>query len=183
VNPTGPGARATLRPGDVIESIGNMPIDTAKAFKAIISRAEIGANLPIKIIRNGRIYTFNISIREQSNSLDPQLTKAGQAAPSFTPHFKNFGLTVQDLPADFALLFGIPVSAGALVIDVELGSPAYDAGFSKGDIILQENKLDIKGSLDFIRAMQKFKHNDLNVFYVQRGPDEKIFIPLQSPAS
>lgn len=47
------------------------------------------------------------------------------------------GIQVQDLTSELAQLFGLQVASGVLVADVELGSPASNAGFQRGDIILK----------------------------------------------
>lgn len=47
------------------------------------------------------------------------------------------GLHVQDLTSELANLFGLPSADGVLIADVELGSPASNAGLQRGDIILK----------------------------------------------
>lgn len=47
------------------------------------------------------------------------------------------GLHAQDLNSELANLFGLQTADGVLIADVELGSPASNAGLQRGDIILK----------------------------------------------
>lgn len=57
---------------------------------------------------------------------------------------KILGIHVQDLTPELASLFDIQVKRGVLVGDVELASPALEAGLQRGDIILKVNDRTIQ---------------------------------------
>jgi serine protease Do len=54
------------------------------------------------------------------------------------------GVVIQEVTPELAQSFGLPQPEGALVSDIEPGSPAEKAGIRKGDIILKYNGKDIK---------------------------------------
>jgi serine protease DegQ len=49
------------------------------------------------------------------------------------------GIHLQDLTAELASLLDTPGAQGVLVADVDLGSPAMEAGLARGDVIVKVN--------------------------------------------
>lgn len=64
---------------------------------------------------------------------------------------------------------GIRLRDGALVLQVEQGSPADKAGLSKGDVILKIDSTDIHESKDVAAAMMKRKPGDKVTLSVDRN--------------
>jgi len=61
-----PAARAGLRKDDLITSIDTQPITSYVQFNRIIASKAPGAKVVIKIVRDGREYTLNIEIAEET---------------------------------------------------------------------------------------------------------------------
>ena len=181
VEPGGPAARGALKVGDIVTKIGQVKISSSKEFKALVAKTKINSRLPVGVIRQGISKTLEVTIREQPLPKEGSLLQqAGQAAnEEKNSSFQNFGLQVQDIPPELTVLFGIPVHRGALIVDVQVGSPAFEAGLSRGDIILNANKIAVENAADFVRVAHKIRDKDLAVFYIQRGPQEKIFVPVK----
>jgi S1-C subfamily serine protease len=57
----GPAARADIRMGDVVLSVGHTKIDSLAAFfRAIWSQGEAGVDVPMKLLRKGRVVDINV---------------------------------------------------------------------------------------------------------------------------
>ncbi|HWO00952.1 MAG TPA: PDZ domain-containing protein, partial [Blastocatellia bacterium] len=61
-----PAARAGLRKDDLITSIDGQQITSYVQFNRIIAGKAPGAKVAIKILRDGREYTLNIEITEET---------------------------------------------------------------------------------------------------------------------
>ncbi len=70
---------------------------------------------------------------------------------------KILGLHLQDLTPALASLFDIQADGGVLVADVELKSPASQAGIQRGDIILKANERTIHKTGDLEAIIQTAK--------------------------
>lgn len=77
---------------------------------------------------------------------------AMQVADQIKAHGKvqrsKLGVVIQELNAGNASAFGLSTAEGALVAEVEKGSPAAKAGIKTGDVILKFNEQPIKMSID-----------------------------------
>jgi serine protease Do len=90
--------------------------------------------------------SFAIPIDVAMNIGD-QLMKTGRVS-----HGK-LGVTIQPVTQDLAESFGLKKAEGALISNVESGSPAEKAGLQSGDILLAINGKDVEQSSDVPRAI------------------------------
>ncbi len=58
------------------------------------------------------------------------------------------GVGIQDVSAPVAKAYGVPANQGAIVSDVQSGSPAAKAGLQRGDVITELNGQGVTGSND-----------------------------------
>jgi serine protease Do len=66
----------------------------------------------------------------------------------------GFGLSLRELTSDVARRLRLPSGTeGVLVADVEAGSPAQQAGISRGDVILQVNRRPVTSLQEASRAL------------------------------
>ena len=65
----------------------------------------------------------------------------------------RLGVVIQQVTPDLAEAFGLKQAEGALVADVEAGSPADKAGLKVSDIILKYNGKPVSGSIDLPRMV------------------------------
>ena len=69
----------------------------------------------------------------------------------------RLGVTIQGLDADLAQNFGLDKPNGALVANVEAGSPAEKAGLQAGDVVLGVNGQKVDSSADLPRIIGEQK--------------------------
>jgi serine protease Do/serine protease DegQ len=60
----------------------------------------------------------------------------------------RLGVLVQDLTPALAESFGLDIQQGALISDVEEGTPAAEAGLEPGDVVVRVNDTEIEGSAE-----------------------------------
>jgi serine protease Do len=176
VVPKGPANEAKLRAGDVVVEFNQRQIHTSSDFKSMVAKTKAGAKVPVSIYRDGKSRTIALHIREQPR-LEEALQLAGQAAPD--EEKPSLGLAVQDIPPEFARAFDMAIESGALIVGVRPGSPAFEAGLEPGDIILKANHRTIRDAKEFGKVAREFPPTRASVLYVQRGPEEKIFVPVK----
>ena len=185
--PEGPAAKASLKTGDVITKYGEVPVESANQLKTLVSKSKTNSQITVEVFREGSEHKFPVQIQEQRDSKNekhkhPSHQLAGKASHNPIPP-PSFGLSVQDIPPEFSSLFGIPQRTGAFVTEVQVGSPAFNAGITVGDIILNANHSEVHSAKDFMDVIHQSRQGEVTVLYVQRGPEEKLFVPLKSKLS
>jgi len=65
----------------------------------------------------------------------------------------RLGVQIQEMTADLAAVFKLEKAAGALVVSVEKGSPADDAGLLPGDVIVKVDGTSLEDSRDLVRMI------------------------------
>jgi serine protease Do len=111
------------------------PINHGNSGGALVSASGdlIGINSQILTPTDGNIgLGFAIPSNMARNVMD-QLIQNGSVRRA------KLGVNVQDINADLASSLGLPSAKGALVSNVEDGSPAAHAGITQGDVITEYN--------------------------------------------
>jgi serine protease Do len=144
VQPNSPAAKAGLRPGDVILDYNGKETKTPTELSMAVADTKVGSTANIRLIREGKPMNLQIAIGERPNE---QRASNKQPEEQNDQHAK-LGLTVEDVDRDTARQLNIPNSGGALVTDVQSGSPADDGGVQPGDVIKGINHKPVNSVAD-----------------------------------
>ena len=87
-------------------------------------------------------------------SVADQLIQNGEAVHPY------LGVYLSDLTQETASRFGSPVDSGALIEEVEPGSPADDAGIQRGDIVTAAGSEEVRSSGDLLSALRNYMPSD-----------------------
>jgi len=181
VQADGPAKKAAIEPGDVVLKFGDQDVAGASQLKSLVGKTPAGSTVTIGGLHAGKSFTKDVKILQQPGDKKAVVQQAGQMASSASANPPNLGLTVDDVPAEISHFLNMPQTAGALVINVSPGSPAYDSGLMPGDIILKAGKAEVNGAKQFKKLARQLSR-ELTVLYVQRGPDERVFVPVNGSA-
>ncbi len=141
INPGNSGGALADLAGNVIGI--NTLIQTGGAQQS----AGIGFAIPIKLAKQ----------------VADQLISTGKATHTF------LGVAAVDLSPWNAQQFGVTAQNGALVQEVQAGSPAEKAGLKKGDAIVRIADAQIQNSQDMVAAVRGHQPGDKVSIVVERG--------------
>lgn len=178
VLPGAPASKGGLKPGDIVVKFGDNTLTDASDFKTLVAKSPKDAEIQVNVVRNGDHENLKVSVGEQPSPKTPpsQKQQAGQAAPQAP----SLGFAVDEVPKPISDFLKVPRGLGVMIMGVKPGSPAFESGFAAGDIILSVNKKSVHNVREFIQITKKVAQEPLSVFYVQRGPEEKLFVPLKN---
>ena len=152
VTPDAPGAKAGLKTGDVITEIDGKKVSDAGALQAAVAAKRPGDTVRLEVMRDNdaKPMTVNVTLEELGgkNGTETASTEHGGKG--------RWGLSLGDLTPELRDQLQAPNSArGAIVNDVVPGSPADNAGISRGDIIMEVNRKPVKSASEAADALRE----------------------------
>ena len=123
--------------------------------------------MPIRILRRDKDMTVTATVVELPS--EGAEMKSGSAQRPDSPDNVLSGMRVIDMNAAIAKQLGVePEEKGVVIVNIEPGAPADDAGLKRGDVITEINRQRITGLNDFNRIIARIKPGDNVLLFVDR---------------
>jgi serine protease Do len=174
----GPAAKAGMKESDVIKLFDGKPVNAVRDLLNLVAATEVGRKVKVTVARDKKDVTLDVVVGERPENTEGLEEGGGEGAASEMGGLR--GMEVQEVTPDLARRFRLKEQKGVVVIDVESGSPADEAGIIPGDLILEINKQPIKNSADYSKVISGLKGDAL--VRTQRGyfiVKEKFRIPAR----
>ncbi len=125
-----PAAKAGLEPGDVITEVNGKVIKNPRDLAVNIASVQPGDEAKLQVQHNGENKTVAVKVGQMPNE---QVASNGNGQQSR----ERIGLALAPLSPDLRNQLDVPDgTSGAVVRNVEPGSPAEQAGLQAGDVIV-----------------------------------------------
>jgi serine protease Do len=142
-----PAEKAGLLPEDVILSADGRTIEDNSDLSRYIASKSPGSTVKVELLRGKEKKTVSVTL---GTFQDEMSGDAGDESGR-----PSLGMTLRDLTPAIAERMELPRSTrGALVMDVEAGEAAEEAGLARGDVIVSVNGLAVDGVDAFERAIE-----------------------------
>ena len=160
----GPAQKAGMQRGDVIIEFDGKRVKKYRELQSIVASTPVNQSVNVKVIRKGKKVNLKIKVGERNPDavLEPE-------KPDISQSENNLGVMVSDITEDIASQYGLPKGSGVVVISVDSGSSAEDAGIMRGDIIHEINGKQIKNVNDFNETIKNVQKNRQVVVLIERG--------------
>lgn len=159
-----PAQKAGLWRGDIIIEFDGKKIKKYRELQTIVASTEVNKIVNVKVVRKGTVKNVKIKVGERNSDaiLEPQKTEISQSE-------NDLGIVVTDITDDIASQYGLTKGSGVVVLSVDSGSSAEDAGIMRGDIIHEINGRQIKNSVDFKDVAKSINKKEQVVILIERG--------------
>lgn len=181
VVPDSPAAEAGLRKDDVITAVAGLPILSAAQLQRTIRENPAGRTLTLSVVREGQPLELSVTLGKpkgaEFRTLRPRLHELEIPRPEgfrwrrdregprmfFFGQGPRLGVNATRLTDQMARFLGVETATGVLVLQVESGTPAEEAGLKAGDVISRVNGRQIE-SVDDLRDALTDGSQTLEVF-------------------
>jgi serine protease Do len=158
VTPDSPAEDAGLKNGDVILEFDGKEVRDSRNLKLQVAQTGPNKEVPVKVSRDGKIKELTVKLKEFPQDKELARKSPGESQSGDVTD----GITVDDLTAAARQQFNIPSHVkGALVVDVEPGSPGAEAGLRPGDVIQEVNRKPVKNSEEAVALSENLKDDAL----------------------
>jgi serine protease Do len=148
VTPDAPGARAGLKVGDVITSVDGQKVTDAGELQVAIADKAPGTKVNLGIVRDGKPQNMSVTLA----AFDKKGEEA--SAGTSTPGKARWGIGLTDVSQEARQQLDLPSSVhGALIGNVQPGSPADNAGLTSGNVILEVDRKAVNSASEAKEAL------------------------------
>jgi serine protease Do len=125
-----PAAHAGLEPGDVVTSIDGQAVKNPRDLAVDIAAVQPGNDAHLQVLHNGETKAVSVKVGQMPG----EQTASNEAGE---PSHARIGLALAPLSPDLRDQLDVPSGTnGAVVREVQPGSPAEQAGLQPGDLIV-----------------------------------------------
>jgi serine protease Do len=150
VQPDSPAAEAGLQPGDVIESVNGTKVANPKELALNVSNIQPGAEAHLGVLHDGQTKDVTVKVGTLPNEQTASNNNHGSEA-----RHGQVGLALAPLSPDMREQLDVPDGTkGAVVQNVQPGSPAEAAGLQPGDVIVGVGNHAVTSPAEAAKAMR-----------------------------
>jgi serine protease Do len=164
-----PGARAGLKPYDLITAIDGQPVASNDDLIRRIASTAPGTAVTVEFVRDARPQKLVVKLAERPGRGETRREQPSVKPTSNTP---PLGLAVRDLAPDDITRLGLPADVlGVMIARVDPLGPASDAGLERGQILLEVNRRPVRTSDELRRLLDAARAGEVLTLFVYL-PDE-----------
>ncbi len=144
-----PGAKAGLKVGDVITQLDGHEVSDAGALQVEVGQKNPGTTIHLQVMRDAKSVAVPVTL-EAMGSRDRTAKEAADAG-----HGKpRWGVGLADITPEMREQLQAPRDLhGAVIQQVQPGSPADNAGLQSGDVIVEVDRKPVQSAADVQRAL------------------------------
>jgi serine protease Do len=144
-----PAAKGGLKIGDVITQLNGKKVTDAGELQMEVGQKTPGTTIKLEVVREGKSVSVPVTL-EAMGSRDKQGSEVSE-----NDHGKmHWGVGLGDITPDIREQLQAPKDLhGAVIEQVQPGSPADNAGLQRGDVIVQVNRHDVQSASDVQQAL------------------------------
>ncbi len=144
-----PGAKAGLKVGDVITQVDGKEVSDASDLQVVVGQKNPGTTVQLQVMRDGKSVSLPVTL-EAMGSRD----KSGKEVPEAGTGKPRWGVGLSDITPEMREQLQAPSDLhGAVIQQVQPGSPADNAGLQSGDVIVEVDRKPMQSASDVKNAL------------------------------
>ena len=165
----GPADKGGVKQGDIIVSFGGKKVKNANDLPRIVAETPVGKSVEVAVIRGGKEVQLTVKVEE--------MTEEKLASQAVAPA-QSFGMKVSGITEQLRQKLGITDKSGVVVVGVEDGSLAAEAGIQAGDVIKEVNRKNVRNLGEYNAALSGSGKGKPALFLIKRG-NQTFYVTLE----
>ncbi|MDI1240402.1 MAG: Do family serine endopeptidase [bacterium] len=163
--------KAGVKRGDIITAINGEKIEDSNVLRNKVAGTLPGSEIKLAITREGNQVELTATLDEYNVDGSGTAAPVGQNpnAPNIQPQGGKLGLSLQPITPSVAKQLGINEGEGLVVTDVDQAGPSAEAGISRGDVVLEINRVAVKSVEDVQAALERAGERPILMLVARRG--------------
>jgi serine protease Do len=149
VQPGSPAAKSGMQQGDIVISFNGQKIKDVNQLRNLVADTSPGSSVPVTVFRNGKQVKLTVAVDE----LAQKDTEFGATETQDGSVTSNLGITIDTLTPEIANRIGSKKRSGVVILSVQPGSLADDAGLMARDVIVSVDGTEITSVKEFTGAV------------------------------
>lgn len=149
VQPGSPAAKSGMQQGDIVISFNGQKIKDVNQLRNLVADTSPGSSVPVTVFRNGKQVKLTVAVDE----LAQKDTEFGATETQDGSVTSNLGITIDSLTPEIANRIGSKKRSGVVILSVQPGSLADDAGLMARDVIVSVDGTEIASVKEFTEAV------------------------------
>ena len=180
ISPGGAADKAGLEPGDVIISYNGKPIRNRDELVSMVTATKPGSTVPVVVVRDKQQKTVSVTVEEldlDAEAAQRQTRGDTDNGPAAEPS-AGFGMTLGNITPQIAQELRLDRGAsGAVITEVEPGSPAARAGLQQGDVIIRVGRANVANANDAAKELGTIRSGGTALLRVVRN-GQQVFVTV-----
>jgi serine protease Do len=159
-----PAEKAGLKAEDVVVAVDGRPVEDNSDLSRYIASRPPGSTVRLRVRRDGGERDISVTLGTFPDEGEDGGDDAGAEGRA------RHGMSLRDLTPELADRLNAPRGTrGVVIMDVESGSNAEEAGLQRGDIIVSVNGQAVEDVGDFEAAVEKARADGVARVRIRRG--------------
>jgi serine protease Do len=177
---------AGMEAGDVILVFDGVEIEDTRELVRIVGNSPVGKDVPLEVLRSGEMTDLVVTLGRRETMEAQAFPAAGdvpeeEAAPEAA---SVLGLTLSPISEELTEQYGLSVTEGLVITDIDPASEASSKGLIAGDVITEAGQQEVATVEDLEARVAEARDAGRTslLLLVRRGGDPRfVALSLMAP--
>ena len=174
VNADTPAEKGGLKVGDIIVRFNDEKVRDVEQFRMMVADQSPGAKVTVVVVREGQDRTLTVELGDRAEYLDVAAGVEPEEADQIW-----LGMEVENVSGPDGRRLGLEKKNGVVIVQVEAGSPADEAGIVPSDLILKINWNDVNDLSDYQRIQDTLEGQDKPISFLIERNERTSFVAVK----